>query len=172
MIDDQHRNFFDKICIGILEKSEYTIESDFQIRNFYSHLPFIFLSIGMFCISFFSVGTIKNYVFIFHILSIGKKWITLVFNKRNCEINRTKKSSSTKRLKITSPYHTQFKIYTYEILMLLFVSTLSVLKIQNIDRNVVYSIVVYLSILISFLQEVLDEMVIMYNAKANVRRIV
>lgn len=165
------QHFYNKWCIYILERFEYSIPNDFPPRGIYKHLSLIAVSLLMFIISFVSVGTIRTYVFLFHLLCLFHKWIIIFFNKRNCEIIKNANKSGTKPVKVTSPYHKQFSFYTYSFIFLIFISILSVLKIQSIDSDVVYSIVVYLSILMTFIQELFDGLVVLYNASAKIRQI-
>ena len=164
-------HFYNKWCISILERFEYTVSKELELRGLWKHLGLLAVSSTMFVISFVSVETIRTYVFLFHLLCLFQKWAITYFHKRNCEKAKSQNPIGTRRLKITSPYHKLSEYYMFSFLFLLFVSALSFLKVPHIDPDVVYSIVVYLSILITFLHEVFDSIVVLYNASAQTRKI-
>lgn len=90
------QHFYNKWCIYILERFEYNIPSDFPPRGILKHLSLLVVSLIMFVISFVSVGTIRTYVFLFHLLCLFHKWVVTFFNKRNCEIIKNKNKTGTK----------------------------------------------------------------------------
>lgn len=163
-------HFFNRFCIYILlKKLDYDIPKNFQPRGWFSHFLILFVSVGMFILSAAFIESIPLYVFIFHILCLVQKAILALINKINYEQLKGNNTIGTRKRKITSPYHKLFVFYVVFFACIIFVSALALFKAPNINSDVVYTIVVYFSIFITFLQEILDGIVALYSATAKTR---
>lgn len=153
-----------QFCTYLLEKMGYSVDKvPESIILLLKHLFLFIICITMTIISFISIQKIGAYLILFHTMNITYKCLVLFWQKNNFE-KREKQQSTSAKNKISSPYHLQFTLISVSVILSLVIFFLGVIEFQGVTLKICYTIGVSFSIIITFLKEMLDGIVILYNA--------
>lgn len=157
-----------EFCVWLLELIGYEVPETSCNQKVRFHCGLVITSLAMFGVSFVSlVNGVGWLVFVFHSVNIFYKLIILQMQKRVAakEAEKEKQGmvvqSSSGR--VSSPYHTQFNMLIF-LLVILFLAML-VTIIYKGESAWFYAIVALSSLVVSMVKEVIDGLVLLYDAR-------
>ena len=155
-------------CVSTLEFFGYKITKESPDKCIWNHLILLMASLAMFILSVVSLANgVGLLLFAFHLISLFYKLVVVKFQANSLqEKERQKKTGANK--KIHSPYHRQSDILGT---MLFIVALIMILTFFNvITYDAFFVIAVVLSIVMTLVKELLDGLVLLYNATAVVKK--
>ena len=154
--------FINDLCVKILNCVGYEIPETSHNQKLRFHCGLILTSLAMLALSFVSLlNGVGWLVFVFHSVNIFYKLIILRMQMRTAVLEAEKEKQGL-TLKVSSPYHTQFNMLIFLLIILSVVMLVTI--IYKGDHAWFIMTVALSSLLVSSVKEVLDGLVSLYNA--------
>lgn len=156
--------FFNLLCSNLLKHMRYTVPQDSYILKPGKHAIIFVFCIVMMVVSLMAIKTFAIYTFAFHALSLAYQ-VSILYYKRKAYNKEFKQAATGTRSTPQSPYHLQFIILITVVTCLLLIFLVTLTVVQNIDYTAPFLYVIVASILLTFVQQIIDAIVVLYNAK-------
>lgn len=156
-------NIVNNKCIIILNVIGYNVDKNFQNQTLIRHIILFICSLVLFVFSSISVKNIGVFLFVFHMIKFLHQWFLSLFDKRNCDKEINLRKVSVKK-GFSTPYHKKYYFVTLILFILTLLAILSVFRAGGLNHNVLFVIIVYLSIILNFIQDILTGLIVLYHA--------
>lgn len=155
-------------CVSALERFGYKITKENQDKCIWNHLLLLMASLAMFILSVVSlVNGVGLLLFAFHLISLFYKLVVIKFQAISLQKKERQKKTGANK-KIHSPYHRQSDILGTMLFILALIMILTFFNVITYDAFFV--IAVFFSIVMTLVKELLDGLVLLYNAIAVIKK--
>ena len=155
-------------CVSALEFVGYKIAKESQDKCIWNHLFLLMASSAMFILSVVSLANgVGLLLFAFHLISLFYKLVVVKFQATALQKKERQKKTGANK-KIHSPYHRQSDILATMLFILALIMILTFFNVITYDAF--FIIAVFFSIVMTLVKELLDGLVLLYNATAVVKK--
>lgn len=151
-------------CVLFLKKRLYIVPSNFIHQSITKHILLVLMPLIFLVMSLVSIENAGIYLFFFHCLSLAYKLCIIRYKRNNLDSELSQQKNKANLGIIITPYHQRFKILSTILFILILIMLLALFHIIPIDA--LYIIAVWLSIIVTFVQQVFDGLITIYHAEA------